>query len=989
MSLHSDNCAAKIIINLNTMNVSKMLNYKSLVQTLIQTTEDNVVDDVVTSVSLVATSVFQLFINTKPSSVIKKMVRVETKSDSNKRKVIYYAKDMDCSRTLELLSGIEVQEIRDIGAEFFYITARKFSKTQSIDNYAIFVSYLFTAFGFDSQFIKSFFSVNRSGEEVCNFLDHASQWSFEKSEELVARSVFSCLDKLSQMGHTEDLIHVLKRFNLVVKSSDFFQKQMQKLLLNSVYNIINIGCSKESLEEILEIFHELGYEYTLFICNKLLDIMNKNLKNNGFTDIILGFMSKHNLEANIITYNTIMDYYCISGRFDTAFEIYKSLPERQVSPDSFTFSILIKGVKSMEKHDVEAAFELFEQYKKQTAIKDIILYNNIIDVLISNRHVDRVEAVLRDIEQTEGLSADTITFNILIKGCCKNKDFANGYDYFMKMRAVGFKPNKICYNNLMDLAIKVGQMEKALKVLESMQKDEVAPDGFTYSIILNGLKINNSPIQLIENSLKKLQEVIEGNTFKLDEVFFNSIFDLCAKYDLNDFLEYFYNIMKTKKIPESGVTYGILLKAHCKSNDYNMAIKILEQMLDSGITINEVTYGSVLDACTKSGNMELSMHLYSILRKTHTNLSSIVFTTLLSGFIKAEKYQEGIEFFKSIKSHTHLNGMLITYNCALDAYVRMNNMDKAYDLFNEIESVFKADVISYSTIIKGLCQSEKKKEALECMKSMITNLPEVDVSVVNLLLDSCSTPNDFRLAVQGYQYAMMKNIAPNEITFGIMVKVYGFSRELQKAFDLLDLMAVYEIQPSIIIYTNLVHISFYNKSPKKAEIAFTLFKRAGLRGDRLLYSKLITGLCKFKDSQKVDKYLDYAIADGCGLKPDCIEFLYDIFEGDDYILDKIALIEEIGKKEKKTSYAASNAERFKSKNNVKAKHSRPTVVQERQPKVNEASNDDNKRSFKNYDNIKSQQAPMKPTKDTAFSSNNTDGAKKPLSLFNFRQKKTN
>ena len=93
---------------------------------------------------------------------------------------------------------------------------------------------------------------------------------------------------------------------------------------------------------------------------------------------------------------------------------------------------------------------------------------------------------------------------------------------------------------------------------------------------------------------------------------------------------------------------------------------------------------------------------------------------------------------------------------------------------------------------------------------------------------------------------MMKNVHPNEITFGIMIKIFGFSRELYKAFDLLDLMEVYKIKPSIIIYTNLIHISFYNRNPRKAELAFTLFKKKGLQGDRLMYSKLIDGLIRFK-----------------------------------------------------------------------------------------------------------------------------------------------
>ena len=55
-------------------------------------------------------------------------------------------------------------------------------------------------------------------------------------------------------------------------------------------------------------------------------------------------------------------------------------------------------------------------------------------------------------------------------------------------------------------------------------------------------------------------------------------------------------------------------------------------------------------------------------------------------------------------------------------------------------------------------------------------------------------------------------------------------------------MKVYNIEPSIIIFTNLIHISFYNRNPRKAELAFTLFRKHNLDGDALIYSKIIDGL---------------------------------------------------------------------------------------------------------------------------------------------------
>ena len=210
--------------------------------------------------------------------------------------------------------------------------------------------------------------------------------------------------------------------------------------------------------------------------------------------------------------------------------------------------------------------------------------------------------------------------------------------------------------------------------------------------------------------------------------------------------------------------------------------------------------------------------------------------------------------------------MIITFNCALDVYVRKGDISNSLDLFNEIDDFFTADLISYSTIIKGLCNGNRKKLALDYVKKMIVNCEKIDISVVNLFLDFCSNNVDYRLGIEGYKYTIVKNIKPNEITFGIMVKIYGFSRELHKAFDLLDLMAAYKIIPSIIVYTNLVHISFYNRKPKKAELAYILYKKLGHKGDRLLFSKIIDGLIRYREYSKVMKYVNYALVDGCSLK---------------------------------------------------------------------------------------------------------------------------
>ncbi len=240
--------------------------------------------------------------------------------------------------------------------------------------------------------------------------------------------------------------------------------------------------------------------------------------------------------------------------------------------------------------------------------------------------------------------------------------------------------------------------------------------------------------------------------------------------------------MKKNQILQSSITLGILIKTYGKSGKFDKAFSIFEQMIKSNMMINDVTYGCILDACSKSGNMKIAIKIYNSLETSPANLNSIVFTTIIKGFIKIQAYEEAIEFFNEIKHHQDLPGMIITFNCALDVYARKGDVKNTIELFTSIDKIFQADLISYSTLIKGLTQTTNKQIALEYIKKMICSGIQIDVSVINLFLDSCANRTDCKLGIKGYEYSMMKNVKPNEITFGIMVKIFGFSRELHRAF---------------------------------------------------------------------------------------------------------------------------------------------------------------------------------------------------------------
>lgn len=69
--------------------------------------------------------------------------------------------------------------------------------------------------------------------------------------------------------------------------------------------------------------------------------------------------------------------------------------------------------------------------------------------------MEKVDKIFEDLTKSEEVMIDEVTFNTIIKGSCKLKDLDHAMKYFKKMKEFGLNPNRITYNSLMDLAVKI------------------------------------------------------------------------------------------------------------------------------------------------------------------------------------------------------------------------------------------------------------------------------------------------------------------------------------------------------------------------------------------------------------------------------------------------------------------------------------------------------------------------------------------------------
>ena len=833
-------------------------------------------------ISQLGSNIFETFFDLPFSKFVNKVARIDQKLDNIRHFIIQYGKEKKVENLLAYLRDLEASYFPKIGHEFLQITCRKTSKNLGIKAYFDLIECIISKYEFDKYYLKAFFVVTRSLDQIYEMFSLLRTWNGSDPEEmteiklkLMLNFFLVSVEKLTTQQRAVDLKEL---FEFIENEDDLRMKGNNLLLKSLSIYIIFLINRRESLSRIEDKFKyviSLDLNPSEIFYNKLLEVLTKNFRNDNLHFKILDEMPKKKIKPSLVTFNTILTIASMSKSFTKCMEIFDMIIDNDLSPDSYSLALLVRSLKQSTDVSKESVNQILQIQVEHEIKLDTVLCNSMIDVFMSLKFNNEAMKIYLRMKQQKDLEIDSITFNSLIRGFSRNGMFEEASVIYEEMKRDYPKiiPNRIIFNSLMDASLRIGLLNVAMGLFMEMQRFEISPDSFTYSILLNGLKQANASERIIKRTLMSIKQILDISDFKLDEIFFNCILDTCSKYEIFDMMDYFYKIMKQKKIPESDITYGILIKAYGKIGNFQKAEMLFNEMMRSNLRINNITYGCVLDACAKNGKMDEAIKIFEKLQENNLHMNSVVFTTIVKGYINAEEFDEAIAFFKSVKEYKDLEGMLITYNCGLDAYVRMNKVEEAVSLFNEIENKFSADLVSYSTILKVFIQNDKKERGYKYFLKLLNGQVEADISIVNLFLDSCANYHNYNLALKIYEQADLHKIKPNEITFGIMIKVYGFSRELKKAFDLIPVMKAYDIIPSIIVYTNLVHISFYNKNFRKVESAFSMFKRDKLKGDRLLYSKLIDGFLRFKDMGRALKYLNYAHQEKCPIKKEVWEKL--------------------------------------------------------------------------------------------------------------------
>ncbi|RXH90876.1 hypothetical protein DVH24_006821 [Malus domestica] len=379
---------------------------------------------------------------------------------------------------------------------------------------------------------------------------------------------------------------------------------------------------------------------------------------------------------------------------------------------------------------------------------------------------------------------------------------------------------------------------------------------------------------------------------------------LAMLYSKSDgFLDYarkMFNDIPQRTVP----TYGALISAYCRSEQWEDLFLVFDLMIDEGMMPDKYVVPTVLKACAQvrmlrtgkmihglmirnaldsdvfvgidfyanCGHFGFAMTVFDAMRETDV----VSWTALVYAFMNEGLFEEAMEVFKSMQ----VNGVeqdLISWNALVSGFARNGETDLALQYLEAMqEEGLKPRVSTWNRIISGCVQNSFFVDALDAFNNMLCFPEDPNSVTVASISPSCAGRKDLNLGRAVHGFALKRQLCANVHVEGSLIDMYSkcgmndyaeriFSKaesksismwnemaaayvnagEANKGIELVRVMHSHGIKPDAVSYNTILAGHARNVQINEAYELLYEMVRMDLNPNIILFNVLISGFQQF------------------------------------------------------------------------------------------------------------------------------------------------
>lgn len=339
-------------------------------------------------------------------------------------------------------------------------------------------------------------------------------------------------------------------------------------------------------------------------------------------------------------------------------------------------------------------------------------------------------------------------------------------ELFDSMRVSSLQPNPHACNSFLSCLLRNGDLQRVFTVFEFMRSKENLT-GHTYSLLLKAV----SEAKGCDSALRMFREIEKDPKHKrhFDVVLYNTVISLCGRVNNVYETERVWRVMSNDGLIGTEVTYSLLVSIFVRCGRSELALDAYDEMINNKITPREDAMHALVSAATKedqwslalkifqsmskpnlvacnalmnslgkAGRVGLVFKVYSVAKSLGHRPDEYTWNALLTGLYKADRYEDVLRLFDTVRSERLccLNGYL--YDTALMSCQKLGSWEKAVKLLYEMEgSGLVVSTSSYNLVISACERSRQSKVALRVYEHMVGRECKADTFTYLSLVRSC------------------------------------------------------------------------------------------------------------------------------------------------------------------------------------------------------------------------------------------------------------
>lgn len=402
-------------------------------------------------------------------------------------------------------------------------------------------------------------------------------------------------------------------------------------------------------------------------------------------------------DPDAFMFNTLVRGYSESDEPHNSVAVFVEMMRKGlVFPDSFSFAFVVKAAANFRS--LRTGFQMHCQALKHGLDSHLFVATTLIGLYGECGCVEFARKVFDEMPQP-----NLVAWNAVVTACFRGNDVEGAREIFDKMMV----RNHTSWNVMLAGYTKAGELESAKSVFSEMPlRDDVS-----WSTMIVGFAHNGS----FNEAFSYFRE-LQRAEMRPNEVSLTGVLSACSQSGAFEFGKTLHGFVEKAGYSWIVSVNNALIDMYSRCGNVPMARLVFEGMPDKR---SIVSWTSMIAGLAMYGHGEEAIRLFNEMTESGVTPDGISFISLLYACSHAGLIKEGEDYFSKMKRVYHIEPAIEHYGCMVDLYGRSGKLQKAYNFICQMP--VPPSAIVWRTLL-GACSSHGNIELAEQVKQRLNEL---------------------------------------------------------------------------------------------------------------------------------------------------------------------------------------------------------------------------------------------------------------------------